>query len=184
MSRHFLAQTSFATLSCVSSLAVAPMCSIWRANPRTPPPSSRSSICYSTAGPTSRPVDETEASEVIISGTNGNEGSATTGTLRPEPQGYTALLHPARRDRSHSYVTARESPEHNNEALPEATHYAETSPTEEACDNGMETWRLASAVQPAAALHVRKGRLMLSISLLTQVCVMLIESLREIQSSK
>lgn len=143
----FLVRTSFATLSCVTSLAVAPICGIWHANSRTPLSSSRSSIRTSNTAVLTPPVES---------------GAVTVSANRPV----------SRRGRSDSYITAAEyfqSPELHNEQLHGRAPEDEYDDVDEtrARRRGM----IAVVLKPPDATHIRTRRLLLSISLLAQVCV-------------
>jgi hypothetical protein len=149
------------------------MCGIWHAKS---PHSSKSSIRHSTAILAPPPVNEGASGTAV--------DSATVGALGLEPYARDPTsrgLH-----RGDTYTTAGEifqSPE--NHILPEIeiTNSAATPPpervfAEETYDDEIRIGRQETAVlqlQPPNAPHVKTSCLVLSISLLIQVCVISVE---------
>ena len=177
----FFARASFATLSCVSSLAVAPMCGIWHTKLSTPPCSSRSSIRHSAV------LAPPPQSSAAFTAANGYANLSAVGALGLEPHSDIAQQ-PASRalHRGDTYTTAGESfqaIEHLDETLSETTSSPVTPPpghvlTEEPRGDEVELGdTIITVFQPPNAPHVKTRRLVLSISLLTQVCIVSIESL-------
>lgn len=141
------------------------MCGIWHTKLSTPPCSSRSSIRHFAV---LAPPPQSSAAF-----------TAANGDIAQQPA--SRALH-----RGDTYTTAGESfqaIEHLDETLSETTSSPVTPPpghvlTEEPRGDEVELGdTIITVFQPPNAPHVKTRRLVLSISLLTQVCIVSIESL-------
>jgi len=154
------------------------MCRVWYAESSTPPSSSKSSIRTANNVLAPPPADASEAQH--------EDDLAAVGALGLAPHGDDAAQYAAPREphRSDTYLTASEifqSPEPYREALPEITPPITTFASERA--SAGETYdsfgdigarrkeTIAAVLKPPDAPIVRTRRLMLSISLLSQVSV-------------